>query len=102
MTAPGSPAPFSDLKALFVDCEGPDSCPDCQASYKKACEIRSEITAELLALGWRTNEKESGLPLMCGEFICVPFDTDAFVFTITDAKRDKLHCRVLKCLHLDA
>eukprot|EP00961_Rhodomonas_salina_P195394 2638106-Rhodomonas_salina.1 len=55
-----------------------------------------------MALGWRTNEKESGLPSTCGEFIGVPFDTDAFVFTITDAKRDKLHRRVLKCLRLDS
>eukprot|EP00961_Rhodomonas_salina_P051882 696293-Rhodomonas_salina.1 len=41
---------------------------------------------------------------MCGEFIGIPFDTDAFVFTITDAKQDKLHRRVLtrKCLRLDA
>eukprot|EP00961_Rhodomonas_salina_P027843 376706-Rhodomonas_salina.1 len=38
LTAPGSPAPFSDLEALFVDCGGLASCPDCQASYKKACE----------------------------------------------------------------
>eukprot|EP00961_Rhodomonas_salina_P025585 345467-Rhodomonas_salina.1 len=42
---------------------------------------------------------------MCGEFIGVPFDTDAFVFTITDIchniKLEKLHRRVLKCLSLD-
>ena len=97
---PGSALSSSDFQLAFVECCGLQSCSACQSSFARACDLRAAFLSEIRDLGWRTNEKESGLPDMAGEFIGVPFDTDSFTFSLTDAKRDKLVRRAAKALRL--
>ena len=92
--------PTSDLQDLFIECGGRATCPDCQRAYMDAVALREEVVSELYELGWRTNEKDSGLPDTGGIFVGIPFDTVAFTFTLQPDKRDRLARRVAKTRRL--
>jgi hypothetical protein len=93
-------SPIPDLASFFQDCPGFDKCAFCQKSFLSACDVREQVIEELADLGWLTNEKDSGLPDMQGQFVGTNFDTEIFVFLMAELKREKLHRRVQKLIRL--
>ena len=99
-TSPAAPSSCSDLTDLDTPCPGAPACTACQTGFERASNLRAAFLADIKALGWLTNEKDSGPPAQRGEFIGVAFDSILGTFHLTDEQAASLIRRCEKLRRL--